>query len=422
MAREIFFIPFESFSLLRHLVPHKTRRVFSSTLLGILYLSIAAGCARPRTVEPELAFRQTTVTERTFSDDLHFSGLADAIQSQQRILRTSPDKMMEFGKWKISRREYSEALEKLSTTLQSPSSDDEKLRYIRNNFSFLEWYGGTEWGEILVTGYFEPVIPGSLQRTGHFSQPLYAKPNDLISIDLKQFSSRFKDEGSLKARAEKNVAVPYFTRADIDSKHALDGRNLELCWVHPVDAFFLQIQGSGTIRTPRGEEIHLTYAEKNGHRYEPVGKYLKERLAPVPVTMQRIEEVARKMSPSERADLFEKNPSYVFFKKSKERAITALGIPATPGRTIASDPKYAPRGSLAFVQLITPVNPEPESGKEEAPLRISRFVVNQDTGGAIKGTDHIDLFWGRGDEAKRVAGVLQHKARMLFLIPKQKDS
>lgn len=407
----------ESFSLFRHLCPRENWRPHRAPLVGILCLTLVAGCARPRSVEPELAFRETSITTDVISDDLHFAGLADAIQAQQGILRGSPQKVMEFGRWKITRGEYAAALDQLAATLRSPISDSEKLRYIRDNFAFLEWYGGKDWGEILVTGYFEPVLRGSLRRTETFSQPLYARPHDLLTVDLKQFSPRFKEEGALKARIEKNAVVPYFSRAEIDSRQALKGRGLELAWVDPVDAFFLQIQGSGTVRTTKGEELHLTYAEKNGHRYEPVGKYLKERLAPAPVTMQRIEEVAHAMTPAERAELFEKNPSYVFFKKSKERAITAMGIPATPGRTIASDPKYAPRGSLAFIDLATPVIPAKDGGEPGAPTSVERFVVNQDTGGAIKGTDHIDLFWGRGDDAKRVAGVLQHQARILFLVP-----
>ena len=408
----------ESFSYFRHPRLGKKSRASSTALAVIICLLFVAGCARPRVIEPEFAFRQATITSETLSDDLHLAGLVDALEAQQRILHNSADKVMQFGRWKTTRGEYGTALDKLIAVLNTARSTEESLLYIRQNFHFLEWYGGSTWGEVLVTGYFEPVIPGSLTRTAQFSQALYARPKDLVTIDLKQFSPRFKDEATLRARIKDTQVLPYFSRTEIDSQSVLKGHDLELCWVNPVDAFFLQIQGSGTVRTAKGEEIHVTYAENNGHRYDPLGKYLKERLAPEPVTMQKIEEVAHAMSPKERADLFDKNPSYVFFKRSKERAITALGIPATPGRTIASDPKYAPRGSLAFIAMTTQVNPDTSHGDTQSPLSISRIVVNQDTGGAITGTDHIDLFWGRGDEAKKVAGVLQHKARMLFLFPK----
>lgn len=388
-------------------------------LVGILCVVLVSGCARPRAVAPEAAFRESSITPEPLRDDLNFAGLVEAIQSQRKVLRASPSKTMRFGTWQISQGQYSDALDKLVTILASSESAESKLDYVQKNFHFLEWYGGRNWSEILVTGYFEPVIAGSLTRTKEFSQPLYARPTDLIIVDLKQFSPRFKDEPSLRARVHETKLLPYYSRNEIDSGLALKNRNLELCWVTPVDAFFLQIQGSGTIRLGDGREIHLTYAEKNGHRYEPIGKFLKERLAPSPVTMQKIEELAHSMSPAERAELFEKNPSYVFFKRSQERATTALGIPATPGRTIASDPKYAPRGSLAFINLLNPIIPAaPTPPSTTTPVAVSRFVLNQDVGGAITGTDHIDLFWGRGDDAKKVAGVLQNQARIIFLFPK----
>jgi membrane-bound lytic murein transglycosylase A len=388
-------------------------------LLGVLCSALISGCARPRTVAPEAAFRESAITSEPLSDDLNFDGLVGAIQRQRKVLRASPSKIMKFGPWQISQGQYSDALDKLATILASSESTESKLNYVRDNFQFLEWYGGTSWSNILVTGYFEPIIPGSSKPTKEFSQPLYGRPQDLITVDLKQFSPRFKDEPSLRARVHETKVLPYYSRNEIDAKGALKNRGLELCWVNPVDAFFLQIQGSGTVRMPDGSEIHLTYAEKNGHRYEPIGKFLKERLAPAPVTMQKIEEVAHAMSSAERSDLFDKNPSYVFFQRSKERATTALGIPATPGRTIASDPKYAPRGSLAFINLITAIIPATTtSNSTPIPLAVSRFVLNQDVGGAITGTDHIDLFWGRGDDAKKVAGVLQNRARIIFLLPK----
>jgi membrane-bound lytic murein transglycosylase A len=215
--------------------------------------------------------------------------------------------------------------------------------------------------------------------------------------------------------------TPYFSRGEIDSGHALKGRKLELCWVDPTDAFFLHIQGSGTVKLPHGEELFITYAEKNGQKYVPIGKYLKERLAPLPVTMQRIERVVKMMSEQERSDLFAKNPSYVFFTKSKRRAITSLGVPATPGRTIAVDSKFAPKGALALISFNKPLVDQPESvdSGTHPTTRVSRFVLDQDSGGAITGTDHVDLFWGRGDEAKKVAGILQDKARIVFLVPKR---
>ncbi len=408
------------FSLFRmtHYAAHPINKF---THLLVLCAVVASGCGRPTTVSPEKAFRPISAERIDLSDDLSFEGLEAAIAQQREILRKSGDTPMNFGAETVSRREYAEALDALVATLRSSEPADSKLTYIRNNFRFLEWYGGSDWGEILLTSYFEPIIPGSTTASAQFSQPLYEKPDDLVVIDLKKFSDRFKDEASLRGRVHEGKVTPYFSRGEIDSGHALKGRKLELCWVDPTDAFFLHIQGSGTVKLPHGEELFITYAEKNGQKYVPIGKYLKERLAPLPVTMQRIERVVKMMSEQERSDLFAKNPSYVFFTKSKRRAITSLGVPATPGRTIAVDSKFAPKGALALISFNKPLVDQPESVDRgtHPTTRVSRFVLDQDSGGAITGTDHVDLFWGRGDEAKKVAGILQDKARIVFLVPKR---
>ncbi len=404
-------------SAMLHYLPHLF--VKSAPVLVVIAIVIA-GCGRAPIVSPEKAFREASSAHLQISDDLNFAGLIDAIAQQQAVLQKSGQTLMRFGELNISRERYATALANLAEVLASAQTEDYKLNYIRDNFIFMEWYGGREWGEILLTSYFEPIIPGSRTQTERFSQPLYGRPQDLVVVDLKRFSERFKDEAGLRGRLDAGRVIPYYSRYDIDDAGALKGRKLELCWVDPTDAFFLQIQGSGTVQLSDGEELFITYAEKNGLKYEPIGKFLKERLAPLPVTMQRIESVVEGMSPQERSALFAKNPSYVFFTKSQRRAITSLGIPATPGRTIAADPKFAPKGALALVTFNKPDLSQPISSETGMPPtnRVSRFVLDQDSGGAITGTDHIDLFWGRGDEAKKVAGIMQDRARIVYLFPR----
>jgi membrane-bound lytic murein transglycosylase A len=376
------------------------------------------GCARPVVTKSPDSFRETSVP--ALSDDLDLHGLQTAIEAEIPILRKTPSTIMQFGPVSVTRGEYAQALEELVTVLKSSQSRAEQLGYIGEHFRFFEFYGGARWGEVLLTSYFEPKIPGSNASTARFSQPLYATPHDLITIPLNAFSERFKEEKALKARIEQSKAVPYYTRADIDGKHALRGRNLELVWVDPVDAFFLQIQGSGTVELPDGSEAFITYADKNGHRYEPIGKYLRDRITPDKVTMQRVEAQLRSMNRAERDSYLFKNPSYVFFKRSQERAITSIGAPATPGRTIAADPRVAPKGALVFLSFSKPVFKDGQAEGDDPITHqpVSRLVLDQDSGGAITGTNRIDLFWGRGDAAKRYAGVIQDPARVLYLAPK----
>ena len=380
---------------------------------------VSVGCARAPAPSPEQAFRDSTPPP--LSDDLALGGLSEALEEDIAALKRSPEKMMRFGPRSISQGRYLEALERLREIMASPASESDKLSYIRDNFSFMEFYGGERWGEIFLTSYFEPLLQGSKTRTSRLNYPLYGRPADLMTVPLAAFSERFKEERALKARVSGSQVVPYYSRQEIDGKQALAGRNLELAWVDPIDAFFLHIQGSGTVRFAEGEEAFMTYADKNGHRYEPVGKFMRSVIGAKKITMQRIEQALRSMPPQERDSYLFKNPSYVFFNRSDKRAITSLGVPATPGRTIAVDPRYAPKGALALLTFKKPVFSEQHSPGDD-PIgheTVSRLVLDQDSGGAITGTNRVDLFWGRGDAAKQFAGVVQDNARVVYLFPKE---
>lgn len=394
------------------------RRLLPALVVLAAWLS-SSGCARPALPTPETAFRLSDTPP--LSDDLVLADLASAIDMQRSSLSKKPDKVMRFGSVVLTQGQYAEALARLSAALRGEGSVEQKLSYIRDNFSFAEIYGGSEWGEVLLTSYYEPVIEGSLKRSGRFTQPLYAKPADLVTLQLSSFAERFKDENALKGRLNGASFVPYYSRQEIDQGGALRGRGLELCYVDPIDAFFLQIQGSGTVTLRNGSALHLNYADKNGLKYVPIGRFLKEQLAPQPVTMQRIVAALNGMEPAQRTALMNENPSYVFFRRSDQRAVTSTGIPATSGRTIAADPRFAPKGSLVFLSFTKPrLDSAPVADAEPAgSAQVSRFVLDQDSGGAITGTGRIDLFWGRGADAQRFAGVMQDQhARVWYLVPK----
>lgn len=384
----------------------------------VLTIIMAVGCVRAPAPSPEQAFRETAPP--ALSDDLALTDLREAITADIQALQASPDKTMRFGPRSITRGAYADALASLLQVLSSTTPESDKLNYIRDNFTFMEFYGGERWGEVFLTSYFEPLLSGSATRTKTLNYPLYKRPSDLVTIPLASFSERFKEERALKARVDGSQVVPYYSRQDIDGKHKLAGRGLELAWVDPIDAFFLHIQGSGTVKFEHGEEVYMTYADKNGHRYEPVGKFMRNIIGSQKITMQRIERALRSMSSHERDSYLFKNPSYVFFNRSEKRAITSLGVPATPGRTIAVDPRYAPKGALALLTFQKPVfSPRHAPGEDPVSYdKVSRFVLDQDSGGAITGTNRVDLFWGRGDSAKQYAGIIQDAARIVYLLPK----
>lgn len=344
------------------------------------------------------------------SDDQHFAEFTDGVRQTIEYLKKSPDKEMVFGSLRISRGDYSKALSQLLSTWNTLQSAEERFSYIRDHFIFLRSRGATNTDKILLTGYFEPILSGSKIPTTTFSQPLYGRPPSLLELRLDRFSTRFSEEAPLRARVKEHDILPFYSRAEIDGpQKVLAGQNLELVWVDPIEAFFLHIQGSGTVRLNDGEEIFLNYADKNGHRYEAIGKVVKEKTGAPKIAMNDIVSYLRSITLKERDEILFKNPSYVFFRRSHQRATTATGIPAVSGRSIATDPSVFPKGALAFLSFRNPINNS----------RTSRFVLDHDTGGAIKGAGRVDLFCGRGEDAKKMAGPLQDsEAEIYYLYPR----
>jgi membrane-bound lytic murein transglycosylase A len=268
--------------------------------------------------------------------------------------------------------------------------------------------------EGLFTGYYEPLLHGSRKRSGRYRVPLYVRPPELVTVDLGAFRAELEGQ-RLAGRVEDGALVPYPDRRAI-AEGALAGRDLELVWVDdPIDAFFLEIQGSGRIRFEDGKEMRVGYAAQNGHPYFAIGKDLVERkaLKKEEVSMQSIRRWLEE-HPDEADDVMERNASYVFFQKLKgEGPLGAQGVPLTPGRSLAVDLAHWPLGVPIWLDARAP---SPRPGEPDQPLR--RLLVAQDTGGAIRGPIRGDVFWGHGEEAAEVAGRMKHPGRMWVLLPR----
>ncbi|WP_157671030.1 murein transglycosylase A [Chitinibacter sp. GC72] len=266
---------------------------------------------------------------------------------------------------------------------------------------------GNETG--LITGYYEPIYPGSLTRTAQANQPVYAPPKDMITVALDDIYPELKGK-RLRGRIVGNKLVAYPDRGDIVAK-GLDAP--VLAWLQdPMDVQFLQIQGSGRVQLADGKQLRLGYADQNGRPYKPVGRWLVEQsiLPASEVSMQSIKAWA-KANPHRVDELLNSNPSYVFFRtlpESNEGPIGSLGVPLTAGYSIAIDPNTVPLGSLAFIATTRPDN---DGG-------IHRLVAAQDTGGAIRGTVRADFFWGTGDAAGELAGKMKQDGKLWLLWPK----
>jgi membrane-bound lytic murein transglycosylase A len=273
-----------------------------------------------------------------------------------------------------------------------------------------------------ITGYYEPLLKGSRERTMQFTVPLYAPPDDLLTVDLADLYPELKDK-RVRGRVDGRKVVPYWTRADIERDATpLSGKSLVYV-ADPVEAFYFEIQGSGRIEFADGTVLRLGYADQNGHPYRSIARVLIDRgdLPRERASMQGISAWA-KAHPVETRALLDENPSYVFFREvpvpspgSPEARIDGpigtLGVPLLAERTIAIDPRAIPLGAPVFLATTLPLSKTP----------LERLVMAQDTGGAIRGVVRADYFWGFGPEAGREAGRMLQDGRIWLLWPKGAD-
>jgi membrane-bound lytic murein transglycosylase A len=263
----------------------------------------------------------------------------------------------------------------------------------------------------MITGYYEPLLHGSRTRTARYRYPIYSAPPDLLTIDLASLYPDLNHK-RLRGRLEGNRVVPYYSRGDIDDDpKLLAGR--EIAWVDDaVDVFFLHIQGSGQVELPDGERLRVGYADQNGHPFRSLGGALIRRgeITPDKASMQGIKDWARH-HPKKVREFLDANPSYVFFRvlaNDLPGPIGALGVPLTPERSIAIDPRVIPLGVPVYLATTWPNTDTP----------LERLMVAQDTGGAINGAVRADFFWGFGDAAGAQAGKMRQDGRMWVLLPK----
>ena len=270
----------------------------------------------------------------------------------------------------------------------------------------------------LITGYYEPLLRGSRTRGGPYQIPLYQTPKDLINVDLSAIYPEIKSL-RLRGRLEGNRVVPYPTRAEIESKGLLAGQ--ELLWVDdPVEAFFLQVQGSGRVQLPSGETVRVGYAEQNGYPYRSIGRYLIDQgeLKPNDASMQSIKAWVA-ANPRRRDEVLHQNPSIVFFKEiaalpAAQGPIGSMGLPLTAGRSLAVDPRYVTAGSLIFMSTRVP---KTGAAPKDPGVPFQRLMIAQDTGSAVQGAHRSDIFFGTGNEAGEVAGRMRAEGRMFVLLP-----
>lgn len=245
--------------------------------------------------------------------------------------------------------------------------------------------------EVLVTGYYEPALEGSLRQEGPYQYPLYAPPLDL------------------------RPGEPFHTRQAIDGEGALKGRGLEIAWLaDPLEAYLLHVQGSGRLRLPDGRAVRVAYAGNNSRPYTSIGRVLVEegQMALEEATLPAIRSYLKR-HPEDRDRLLWQNERYIFFRLTEQDGPTgSLGAVLTPGRSVAVDPEVYPLGGLALLETEIPVV---EGGRVTGWRPFKQIVLLQDTGAAIRGPGRVDLFMGSGPVAEAAAGVLRRPGRFSLL-------
>ncbi len=376
-----------------------------------LLLAILAGCAAPppKPVTPAPApapAPHLTLTPSTFaalpgwSDDHVAEALPAFVKSCAAITKLADDARLGVAgtarDWRAP----------CAAAAQTPASDDDARRF------FETWFAPYEAGDNgatdgLFTGYYEGEAHGARQPAGAFATPMLRRPNDLVMVELGQFRPAWHSE-RIAGRVVNGQLKPYESRAQIEAG-ALDRDRLAFCWVDdPVDAFFIEIQGSGRIHLDDGTTVRVQYDGQNGWPYVAIGHRLVERgeLTTETASMASIRAWI-KAHPADGKVLMDENPSYVFFRELKgDGPIGSGGVVLTPGRSLAVDRDFVPLGVPVWL----------DAAQDGQSLR--RLAIAQDTGGAIRGPVRGDVFWGYGPDAERQAGSQRARGAYYLLLPR----
>lgn len=294
--------------------------------------------------------------------------------------------------------------------LKNPNQHSAKLFFekyftpyhVTNNFN----------AHTLFTGYYLPLLHGSLTQSKDYHVPIYAVPSDLVEIKLKKFHQQFSGKKSLYGQLNGNKILPYPNRAAIVEGAIAKSAKVLLWTDNVVDLFFLQIQGSGMVQLPTGQTVLLGYAGSNGRPYTPIGNVLiKQKIfTKKTISMQSIRTWLAQ-HPNKVAEVLNHDESYIFFHLlDQQNPVGTERVSLTPGRSLAVDTHLIPLGAPIFINTTLP-------SEHGAPRQFKRLVIAQDTGGAIKGM-HADIYWGAGEQAAYIAGNLKNQGQFWILLPK----
>ena len=393
-------------------------------IYAITFALLVSSCKPKPMVKPEPPTRENAMelisswSYPDFLDDMTYNGLEDSLlQSLSYLNKIPADRQFIFGKDQYNAKHMIKSLQHFLDYIKTRPPRQDLKKFIQSDYRIYRSVGRNGEGEVLYTGYYEPLLKGSLVRSDRYRFPIYTRPRDLITIDLSLFHKKFRGEKIIGRYTNQSV-VPYYDRSEIETGGVLEDKAGVLAWAEdPVDVFFLQIQGSGKVQLDNGNVFNVHYQTTNGRPYRSIGKLLidEEKISVADMSMQKIREYLNN-HPEEINTVLNYNPSYVFFIIEPNGPLGNINVKLTPGRSIALDRRIFPSAALAFIETEKPLIDD--AGQIHSWQHFSRFVLNQDTGGAIKGPGRADLFWGNGPYAEIAAGHLKHTGELYFLVLK----
>ncbi len=376
-----------------------------TSIVGLALLALGAAACTPRVRVPGAPL-QRVGTVPVLTDDADRTSLLAAVRESARYFaRVPPDRVVTFGSTTRTAAEMGAAMDAFATYLATGAGPADLTAEIGRRF---ELHRATAPGGVLFTGYYLPMLPARTKPDARFRIPVLERPADLVTVALGDLGAPCACREQLVGRVVRGALAPYYSRAEIDGG-ATRGAPV-LAWVEDaVGLFFLQIQGSGVLTFPDGTRRTIGFAASNGHPYVSIGKVLIER-GELTLDQASMDGIRQWLAthPGEESRLLQTNPRYVFFRVLDGAPVGSLGVAVTPGRTIATDPAVFPPGALAFIAV-------PAAGPS---LALSRFVLNQDAGAAIRGPGRVDVYFGAASDASATAGRLRSPGELYFLAPR----
>jgi membrane-bound lytic murein transglycosylase A len=399
---------------------------------SLALLAVLSGCVlapRPAPVPipaPQAALTLVKLSPSQypdFSDDADTTSLRFAAARSLEYYRGRPaTESYTLASDSYTAAEMVDSLEYFIHLLDEAKTPEEWKDGVRKSFQVYQSVGTDDHHTVTFSSYYEPSIPARLKRTETYRYPLYGRPPDLIDVDLGQFDPVYQG-ARISGRRDGRRLVPYYTRRDIDSRKILRKQAPVVAWAKSqTDIFFLQIEGSGWLELGENHKRRIRYDGDNGRKYRSVGLYLISS-GRIPSGQMSHDEFEHYMNrhPKERQELLNFNDRYVFFRidtsSTGAMAYGNLEQPLTPWRSVATDPKLFPKGTLAWISTDQPLFNK--DGKVTGSAPLTRFVLNQDEGGAIQGPGRVDFFAGDGLKAHRFATHFWQKGTLYFVVRKK---